>query len=412
MAVKGLFGGPTPQDIRQLMNQENELRIRQAGQDSRAGGYQAQLMSQATERGRQALGNIFGGAMGAFGMKMPQDPSLARAVKRDKDRTEINSMLQKFTEDDGKISEAELETGFSELMSRGYQEEAFKFLQMAQGMAGLDLKKREMSVKERKVTIDEKLLPAALQTAKAKHLNSLKASKDYDVGTPVYQKRGEDIIMITPITDKTTAVTSKNEINLGSYALLGKSKMTTGQRVGEESQIASVKQAGKDWASLRGKTIETGILSSRIKGKMTQALQLLKTIQKNKESGLSTGGFTANIKKPITDFLGKTAGNIGLFNKLTSDILLKELKKLGTRPTDADLKYIQDKLANLGQSTEVNVAIIEDIIREMDKDVKAGDWLVTNTNPQDIGGLDLFNKAKTNLFSTPVAENNDPLGIR
>ena len=111
MAVKGLFGGPTPQDIRQLMNQENELRIRQAGQDSRAGGYQAQLMSQATERSRQALGNIFGGAMGAFGMKMPQDPRLARAVKRDKDRTEINSMLQKFTEDDGKISEAELETG-------------------------------------------------------------------------------------------------------------------------------------------------------------------------------------------------------------------------------------------------------------------------------------------------------------
>jgi len=404
MAVKGLFGGPTPQDIRQLMNQENELRIRQAGQDSRAGGYQAQLMSQATERSRQALGNIFGGAMGAFGMKMPQDPRLARAVKRDKDRTEINSMLQKFTEDDGKISEAELETGFSELMSRGYQEEAFKFLQMAQGMAGLDLKRREMSVKERKVTIDEKLLPAALQTAKAKHLNSLKANNNYDVGTPVYQKKGEDIIMITPITDKSKGVTSKNEINLGPYALLGKSKMTTGQRVGEASKIASVKQAGKDWATLRGKTIETGILSSRIKGKMTQALQLLKTIQ--------TGGFTANVKKPITDFLGKTAGNIGLFNKLTSDILVKELKKLGTRPTDADLKYIEDKLATLGQSTEVNVAIIEDIIREMDKDVKAGDWLVTNTNPQDIGGLDLFNKAKTNLFSTPVAENNDPAKIR
>jgi len=404
MAVKGLFGGPTPQDIRQLMNQENELRIRQAGQDSRAGGYQAQLMSQATERSRQALGNIFGGAMGAFGMKMPQDPRLARAVKRDKDRTEINSMLQKFTEDDGKISEAELETGFSELMSRGYQEEAFKFLQMAQGMAGLDLKRREMSVKERKVTIDEKLLPAALQTAKAKHLNSLKANNNYDVGTPVYQKKGEDIIMITPITDKSKGVTSKNEINLGPYALLGKSKMTTGQRVGEASKIASVKQAGKDWATLRGKTIETGILSSRIKGKMTQALQLLKTIQ--------TGGFTANVKKPITDFLGKTAGNIGLFNKLTSDILVKELKKLGTRPTDADLKYIEDKLATLGQSTEVNVAIIEDIIREMDKDVKAGDWLVTNTNPQDIGGLDLFNKAKTNLFSTPVAENKDPAKIR
>ena len=404
MAVKGLFGGPTPQDIRQLMNQENELRIRQAGQDSRAGGYQAQLMSQATERSRQALGNIFGGAMGAFGMKMPQDPRLARAVKRDKDRTEINSMLQKFTEDDGKISEAELETGFSELMSRGYQEEAFKFLQMAQGMAGLDLKKRQIAVKEREVIIKEKELPATLQTAKAKHLNSLKANNNYDVGTPVYQKKGEDIIMITPITDKSKGVTSKNEINLGPYALLGKSKMTTGQRVGEASKIASVKQAGKDWATLRGKTIETGILSSRIKGKMTQALQLLKTIQ--------TGGFTANVKKPITDFLGKTAGNIGLFNKLTSDILVKELKKLGTRPTDADLKYIEDKLATLGQSTEVNVAIIEDIIREMDKDVKAGDWLVTNTNPQDIGGLDLFNKAKTNLFSTPVAENNDPAKIR
>lgn len=143
MAVKGLFGGPTPQDIRQLMNQENELRIRQAGQDSRAGGYQAQLMSQATERGRQALGNLFGGAMGAFGMEMPQDPRLSQAVKRESTRVRMNEMF-KDAGADGKITPEEYDAIANEMAASGFQAEAADVIKRKQNEYGTSFQRSEV----------------------------------------------------------------------------------------------------------------------------------------------------------------------------------------------------------------------------------------------------------------------------
>ena len=142
MAVKGLFSGPTPQDIRQLMNQENELRIRQAGQDSRAGGYQAQLMSQATERGRQALGNLFGGAMGAFGMEMPQDPRLSQAVKRESTRVRMNEMF-KDAGADGKITPEEYDAIANEMAASGFQAEAADVIKRKQNEYGTSFQRSE-----------------------------------------------------------------------------------------------------------------------------------------------------------------------------------------------------------------------------------------------------------------------------
>ena len=146
MAVKGLFSGPTPQDIRQLMNQENELRIRQAGQDSRAGGYQAQLMSQATERGRQALGNLFGGAMGAFGMEMPQDPRLSQAVKRESTRVRMNEMF-KDAGADGKITPEEYDAIANEMAASGFQAEAADVIKRKQNEYGTSFQQSESKKK-------------------------------------------------------------------------------------------------------------------------------------------------------------------------------------------------------------------------------------------------------------------------
>jgi len=146
MAVKGLFSGPTPQDIRQLMNQENELRIRQAGLDSRAGGYQAQLMSQATERGRQALGNLFGGAMGAFGMEMPQDPRLSQAVKRESTRVRMNEMF-KDAGADGKITPEEYDAIANEMAASGFQAEAADVIKRKQNEYGTSFQQSESKKK-------------------------------------------------------------------------------------------------------------------------------------------------------------------------------------------------------------------------------------------------------------------------
>jgi hypothetical protein len=171
MAVKGLFGGPTPQDIRQLMNQENELRIRQAGQDSKAGGYQAQLMSQATERGRQALGNIFGGAMGAFGMEMPQDPRLSQAVKRESTRVRMNEMF-KDAGADGKITPEEYDAIANEMSASGFQAEAADVIKRKQNEYGTSFQRSES-----KKQSSERLQGQEFKTKQAQMARNFKASE-------------------------------------------------------------------------------------------------------------------------------------------------------------------------------------------------------------------------------------------
>jgi len=171
MAVKGLFSGPTPQDIRQLMNQENELRIRQAGQDSRAGGYQAQLMSQATERGRQALGNLFGGAMGAFGMEMPQDPRLSQAVKRESTRVRMNEMF-KDAGADGKITPEEYDAIANEMAASGFQAEAADVIKRKQNEYGTSFQQSESKKKS-----SERLQGQEFKTKQAQMERNFRASE-------------------------------------------------------------------------------------------------------------------------------------------------------------------------------------------------------------------------------------------
>ena len=171
MAVKGLFSGPTPQDIRQLMNQENELRIRQAGQDSRAGGYQAQLMSQATERGRQALGNLFGGAMGAFGMEMPQDPRLSQAIKRESTRVRMNEMF-KDAGADKKITPEEYDAIANEMAASGFQAEAADVIKRKQNEYGTSFQQSESKKKS-----SERIQGQEFKNKQAQMARNFKASE-------------------------------------------------------------------------------------------------------------------------------------------------------------------------------------------------------------------------------------------
>ena len=143
----GLFstGGQNAQIVKLQMELERQKRIQDAG-----AGMDPLVASvaRATQGMRESIGGIAKGMSGLLGGgQVKLDPRLRAAVKRDKDYREIMTMLSGFSAD-GDISEQEAKMGYSELIKRGYIEEAQQFLQQAASMgtmrraeAGLELER-------------------------------------------------------------------------------------------------------------------------------------------------------------------------------------------------------------------------------------------------------------------------------
>lgn len=131
--ANGLFstGGQNTQLVKLQMQLERQKRIQDAGE-----GMDPLVASvaRATQGMRESIGSVAKGMSGLLsGGQVKLDPRLAAAVKRDKDYSEIMTMLSGFSAD-GNISEDEARMGYSELLRRGYVQEAAEFLQQAASM--------------------------------------------------------------------------------------------------------------------------------------------------------------------------------------------------------------------------------------------------------------------------------------
>lgn len=115
----GLFEaqGNTLSDVRAKIGQEREDKVRQAyadvisGGGSIAAGRQAKAIEQQNQLFQGIAQNLFGSEDGMIS----QDPRLAKAVKRDKDRKEVVSILGTYTDPNSpggsEISEQEMKQG-------------------------------------------------------------------------------------------------------------------------------------------------------------------------------------------------------------------------------------------------------------------------------------------------------------
>ena len=404
---QGLFagGGNSLGNIQQLMQREKQARIRQAMADNAGAGgnYYSNLIAKSNAQlgetvkgiaqglagsGLGKLGASTPGGPGMLRQALPQDPRLSQAMKRDTDRREIMAELGKFSkvgsDGDEKMTEGEMRKGHAMLLAKGYVDEATKFLAQAQAEATLAINrtkavntgtgKQEQYTYEKTTKHKGKDNKEYMRTARRSKFGGKVDFLWFDEAGNKVEKPKGDLKSLGEL-DQTAAEIHDNRLDLISKRTVEYLK----------------KDTGKSWNAFRTDKVETGILSSRIKGKMQQALELAK--------GINSGGLTEKFKELITDQFGTTPANVGLFNKIVGDVLIKELKKLGTRPTDADLKYLEDKLATLGQSKEVNMAILEDIIKEIDKDVLLGDALVDNPEWK----LDDLNKNKDSIWSGAAA---------
>lgn len=120
-------------------------------------------MARAQQGMRESVGDLARAGAGLFGMKMPQDPRLSQAMKRDKDRNEMMQMLQGFAapnpktgEKQGVITEQEMRIGYTELMRRGYMQEANEFLKQAMEIAKEARSKKSLELQETRVDLEGK----------------------------------------------------------------------------------------------------------------------------------------------------------------------------------------------------------------------------------------------------------------
>ena len=127
---------------------------------------------------------------GMFGVNFAPDPRLAQAQKRDKDRNEMMQMLQGFSAD-GQITEDEVKIGYTQLMRRGYMQEAREFLQQAASMGTM---RRAESAEGRAVSAE----------GRAKEALELRreAGKRAEEGLGLQRKAGERAQIASEIAQK------------------------------------------------------------------------------------------------------------------------------------------------------------------------------------------------------------------
>ena len=369
--MQGLFKGPGVNDVYALQRQERDQKVRQAMADSAGAGgnFYANIQAKANEQMSQALQGGVRGLLQGTDLAPAEDPRLAEARLMEKDRSEINAKLEEWATDEDGLTQKEIKLGFSELMARGRPEVAQKFLAMAQSMQISEQKDRELGIKEEANKIKRAELPSKNKTAAARHLASLKTDKKFDVGTPVYQEKDGKITMITPLTDKSTGDTTYNENVLPEGILVGNKYRTPEELAKQAGSVAVAEQDVKRWGNWQDKRqnlIDIGAVARQEYTDIGKTIALAGKID--------TGGYRIAIKS-VQDFLGTTSADVGdLANKLGNRVISR-LKEMGSKPTDADLKFLQGLLPGLGKSKAENLRILKQIGERIDRIASRGAFL-------------------------------------
>ena len=186
----GLFGGASPGDIRSLMEQENQGRVRQAflDQTKAGGGPLAANAARYREQGLQGLDRMLGAGAGLTGMGLPQDPRMVKANKREADKKIIMAKLGEFN-NDGTITLAEYKEGEALLTSMGYPQEAQKWMENAEKSFKMNLEQQKVNYIGDKVDIAK----SKLKLSKFLGLGNLSLSRRNQKLKELAQKQGMEV---------------------------------------------------------------------------------------------------------------------------------------------------------------------------------------------------------------------------
>jgi hypothetical protein len=368
----GLFGGASPGDIRSLMEQENQARVRQAflDQTKAGGGPLAANAARYREQGLQGLDRMLGAGAGMMGMEIPQDPRMVRASKREKDKNEILRTLDSYMTDDDVIDEQEMQQGWSLLMSRGYQDEAKEFRAMAEMMARKEIAKGKASTDKRSLS-KTKLIQDRNGNKYFTRMESV-GGVNKTIYAPLNANApkvpvgtGAEIQVIDDNVGQTGDVKLKRALEKAGFKSdLNKEEAKLKQKLAVEEAL--LKKKNETQFETRNKYVAAGVKARRSRENVSTALALSKRVK--------TGGL-ASVEADVKEFFGVLPADTGDFNSRTGNLILSVLKDLlGARPTDADLKFLVNKMAGMVKSKKVNIRLLESALDKIDNTVAIGDW--------------------------------------
>ena len=98
-----------------------------------------------------------------------------------------------------------------------------------------------------------------------------------------------------------------------------------------------------------------------------------------------TSGATA-FTKGITDFLGMTSADLGEFNRASGELVLSTIRALGANPTEGERAFLEKIQPSVGQSPEVNAAILKNLMAISERQVARARLLQSNKglDPNDM----------------------------
>ena len=379
--LSGLFTGPSAADVRMAMGLESDARIRQAGVDAKAGGFIPSYIARARQKGVEALQPLMGAGIQAFGGEVPQDPRLAKALKRDKDKKEIMAILEGYHKSDGIIDEDEIEKGWSLLMSRGYQDEAKEFRLRAEGIL-----KNKNALKGQTTKAIGSGLPIYLTAEEAKRAG-LPEKATYAFQDRIMGRDGQLKTVYTPTIGTPTSISKRNDPDTLKKA----EAQQTGREIPKRETI-------KYEEKLKRKTLE---IKKNFNIEEARAINFAKKDLNTSEEFMRAGAMAKSEKETAIQLLKLSkevqSGRINAaitylkntFNIDAKDdaefrtgvqmLLVQNLKKImGARPTDKDLEELAKAMAGMSQTNEANIAILQRFVNQMDKEIKYGMWFVNN----------------------------------
>tara|TARA_R110000751_G_scaffold17133_1_gene53343 strand:+ start:2361 stop:3716 length:1356 start_codon:yes stop_codon:yes gene_type:complete len=409
----GLFKGPDENDIYALQKQERDAKIRQAMADSSGAGgnFYANLQAKANEQLSQSLQGGARTLLQGTALAPPEDPRLAKARKRDSDKTEIVAILAKYTDpaSDGaeQVTEKEMKIGFSELMSRGYVQEAKDFLAMAQSMQKLDIDALKASNKGSSLALrqsvhdlnEDRNVKSTTDIGDFEDKTGRKfkkialVMKDSTTSTVTIPWDGDESI---PPSGVLVGIDSKGQTSKNRVTEAGEtSEVTELQKRGtakfkedltrKTNELASDLRIDEDKAKrmaeatmvTRATAIDNGTTARRGKPALKALLELAKVRNKGGDASAALASF-----KRVFGMENKSDAEFRTGAQL---IMVKNLKRLfGPRATDKDMEELKKAFMGEGQTQEANLAIINRFLSDYQFEIDQADYFYDN--PDSDGG--------------------------
>ena len=391
--ANGLFGGPTADEVRNKLRLQQQLLNQKRIADAQSGlKGPARFAAKAAAESEQALSGISRGLMQGAGelfgiesLKRKEDPLVSKALKRDKDRTEILGILESYRNDSaspGIIDQNEMKQGFALLMSRGYPDEAKMFLEAAQK----EIKGSSEQFTYGSATIiirDSEGDMFSVSTARSK----TNPDNVRSVFTPVGSHNKKKPVGKTEVVTRTMGESSSDRLARDKSRIRASGEQNRQTASFKENLVRETAKIKKDLNVEEYKAKELARVNIESREQIVDAgfkaatgLPKLKALL-NLAKERKTGGNVQAAIRALGRAFNMEGQKFAEFRTGAQRLMIDNLKAIfGPRATDKDLTELAKAFARENQTYTGNISILENLVKRYEKEINNAEFFRYNPN--------------------------------